>query len=109
MRVAAKPAPQVAVSTARFASPKAQQAAIAKHSDDLIKGGKLEFNGKAPKKTDIARQFEVKNVRPFTYTAIQLKNGEVVIKKVLTGGFVPARPGDGTYTAPMKFPSLAVS
>jgi len=107
MRVGSKPS--TPVTTGRFASPKAQQAAIATHAEALIKAGTLEFNGKAPKKTDILRQFEVKNVRPFTYSAIQLKNGEVVIKKVLTGGFVPARPGDGSYTAPMKFPNLSVS
>ena len=37
---------------------------------------------RAPKKTDIARQFEVRNVRPFTYTAYELKNGDIVLKKV---------------------------
>ncbi len=89
--------------------PATQQAAIASHAEALIKEGKLEFAGKAPKKIDILRQFEVKNVRPFTYNAIQLKSGEIVIRKVLTGGFVPARPGDGTYTAPMKFPKLSAS
>jgi len=90
----------------RAVSPKAQQAAIASHAESLIKDGKLEFTGKAPKKVDVLRQFEVKNVRPFTYSAIQLKSGEVVIKQMHTGGFVPARPGDGSYTAPMKFPNL---
>lgn len=88
----------------RVGSKPAQQAAITSHAESLIKDDKLEFNGKAPRKIDVLRQFEVKSVRPYTYSAIQLKNGEVVIKKVLTGGFVPSRPGDGTYTTPMKFP-----
>ena len=106
MRVGSKPSTPA---TPRAVSPKAQQVAITAHAEALIKDGKLEFNGKAPKKIDILRQFEVKNVRPFTYAAIQLKSGEIVIKKVLTGGFVPARPGDGSYTAPMKFPNVSGS
>ncbi len=67
-----------------------------------LKGGKLEFNGKAPKKEDILTQSEV-NHRPFSYTAIVLKSdpNHVIIKKVLTGGFVPARPGDGSYSQPV--------
>lgn len=93
----------------RFASPQARQAAIRAEANRLIEGGTLEFGAKAPKKADVARQFEVRNVRPFTYTALELKSGEIVIKKVLTGGFVPARPGDGTFTKPMKFENLAVS
>ena len=62
----------------------------------------LEFNGKAPKKEDILTQTEV-NKRPFSYTAIVLKSdpNHVIIKKVLTGGFVPARPGDGSYSQPV--------
>jgi hypothetical protein len=99
--------PVVTQPAGRFASPAAMQNAIKEHANKLIEGNKLEFNGKAPKKTDIAKQFEVRNVRPFTYTAYQLKNGDVVIKKVLTGGFVPPRPGDGSFTKPMKFEELA--
>lgn len=67
-----------------------------------LKGGKLEFTGKAPKKEDILTQTEVHH-RPFSYTAIVLKSdpNHVIIKKVLTGGFVPARPGDGSYSQPV--------
>lgn len=67
-----------------------------------LKGGKLEFTGKAPKKEDILTQSEVHH-RPFSYTAIVLKSdpNHVIIKKVLTGGFVPARPGDGSYSQPV--------
>lgn len=107
VRIGSKPQPRIQQTAERYASPQARMKAVQVHANKLIEGGKLEFNGKAPKKTDIARQFEVRNVRPFTYTAIELKTGEIVIKKVLTGGFVPARPGDGSYTAPMKFPELA--
>jgi predicted RNase H-like nuclease (RuvC/YqgF family) len=67
-----------------------------------LKSGTLEFNGKAPKKEDILTQTEV-NKRPFSYTAIVLKSdpNHVIIKKVLTGGFVPARPGDGSFSQPV--------
>lgn len=109
-RVASRPQPApTAQVQGRTASPQARLDAIKHKALELIAGDALEFSGKAPKKTDIARQFEVKNVRPFTYTAIELKSGEVVLKKVLTGGFVPARPGDGAYTAPMKFDELSRS
>lgn len=62
----------------------------------------LQFGAKAPKKEDILTQAEV-NKRPFTYVAIVLKSDpdKVIIKKVLTGGFVPAKPGDGTYSKPV--------
>jgi hypothetical protein len=93
----------------RFASPAARQNAIKEKSLALIAGNKLEFTEKTPKKTDIARQYEVKNVRPWTYTAIELKNGDVVLKKVMTGGFAPPRPGDGSFTKPMKFEELTRS
>lgn len=67
-----------------------------------LKAGDLEFGAKAPKKEDILTQTEV-NKRPFSYTAIVLKSDptHVIIKKVLTGGFVPAKPGDGTYSKPV--------
>ena len=67
-----------------------------------LKSGTLEFNGKAPKSADILTQTSV-NKRPFSYTAIVLKSdpNSVIIKKVLTGGFVPARPGDGAYSKPL--------
>ncbi len=68
-----------------------------------LKAGTLEFGSKAPKKEDILTQTEV-NHRPFSYTAIVLKSDptHVIIKKVLTGGFVPAQPGDGTYSRPVS-------
>lgn len=68
-----------------------------------LKANDLDFTGKAPKKEDILTQTEV-NKRPFSYTAIVLKNDptKVIIKKVLTGGFVPARPGDGAYSKPVS-------
>lgn len=91
----------------RPSQPAARHNAIKEHALKLIADDKLEFSGnKAPKKTDIARQFEVKNVRPWTYSAIELKNGDIVLKKVMTGGFAPPRPGDGTFTKPMKFEEL---
>ena len=68
-----------------------------------LKAGDLEFGAKAPKKEDILTQTEV-NKRPVLYTAIVLKSDptHVIIKKVLTGGFVPAKPGDGTYSKPVS-------
>jgi seryl-tRNA synthetase len=67
-----------------------------------LKAGDLQFGAKAPKKEDILTQTEV-NKRPFTYVAVVLKSDpdSVIIKKVLTGGIVPARPGDGTYSKPV--------
>lgn len=74
-------------------------AAIERH----LKANDLDFSGKAPKKEDILTQTEV-NKRPFSYTAIVLKSDptKVIIKKVLTGGFVPARPGDGVFSKPVS-------
>jgi hypothetical protein len=93
----------------RFASPQARMAAISAEANKRIEGGKVEFSERAPKKAEVAREFTVRNVRPFTYTALEMKNGDIVLKKVLTGGFVPARPGDGTFSKPMKFENLAAS
>jgi hypothetical protein len=79
-------------------SPAALTAAIERN----LQSGNLEFTGKAPKPADILTQTTV-NKRPFSYTAIVLKSdpNSVIIKKVLTGGFVPARPGDGSYSQPV--------
>jgi hypothetical protein len=93
----------------RFASPQARQSAISAEANKLIEGGKVDFTERAPKKADVLREFTVRNVRPFTYTALEMKNGDIILKKVLTGGFVPARPGDGSFTKPMKFENLATS
>ncbi len=90
----------------RFASPQARQAAISSEANKLIEGGKVDFTERAPKKADIAREFTVRNVRPFTYTALEMKNGDIILKKVLTGGFVPARPGDGSFSKPIKMDIL---
>jgi hypothetical protein len=44
------------------------------------------------------------NKRPFSYTAIVLKSDPttIIIKKMLTGGFVPARAGDGVFSKPVS-------
>lgn len=67
-----------------------------------LQAGDLTFGAKAPKKEDILTQAEV-HKRPFTYVAIVLKSdpANVIVKKVLTGGIVPAKPGDGTYSKPV--------
>lgn len=111
-RVGARPPPMPKTTEnvgGRFASPQARQAAISAEANKLIEGGKVDFSERAPKKADVAREFTVRNVRPFTYTALEMKNGDIILKKVLTGGFVPARPGDGSFTRPMKFEELATS
>ncbi len=111
VRAPSRPAQPAATQTAggRFSSPAARQNAIKEHANALIAGNKLEFTERTPKKTDISRQFEIKNVRPWTFTAIELKNGDIVVKKVMTGGFAPPRPGDGSFTKPMKFEELTRS
>lgn len=78
-------------------------AALTASVERHLKAGDLEFGAKAPKKEDILTQTSV-HKHPFTYTAIVLKNDptRMVVKKVLTGGFVPARPGDGTYSKPVS-------
>ncbi len=67
-----------------------------------LKAGDLQFGAKAPKKEDILTQTEV-NKHPFTDTAIVLQSDptRVTFEQVLTGGFVPPRPGDGTYSKPV--------
>ena len=67
-----------------------------------LKSGTLEYGAKAPKAADILTQTTV-HKRPFSYTAIVLKSdpNNMIIKKVLTGGFAPARPGDGSYSKPV--------
>jgi hypothetical protein len=61
----------------------------------------LDYGGKAPKPSDVVRETPLRSEHPFSYSAIELKNGDIVIKRVLTGGFVPAKPGDGDYSAPI--------
>lgn len=78
-------------------------AALTASVERHLKAGDLEFGAKAPKKEDILTQTSV-HKHPFTYTAIVLKNDptRMIVKKVLTGGFVPAKPGDGTYSKPVS-------
>jgi hypothetical protein len=67
-----------------------------------LQAGDLQFGAKAPRKEDILTKTEVTK-HPFTYEAIVLKSDptKVIIKKTLTGGFVPAKPGDGTFSKPV--------
>lgn len=78
-------------------------AALTASVERHLKAGDLQFGAKAPKKEDILTQTSV-HKHPFTYTAIVLKNDptRMIVKKVLTGGFVPAKPGDGTYSKPVS-------
>jgi hypothetical protein len=64
----------------------------------------LEYGHPAPDPKNVLKETVIKSQHPFTYYAVTLKGdpNHVVIKKVLTGGFVPAKPGDGTYTAPIE-------
>lgn len=63
-----------------------------------------EFNGSAPNPKNILSETPLKSEHPFTYTVIRLKDdpSQVIIKKVLTGGFAPAKPGDGSYSEPIS-------
>jgi hypothetical protein len=71
-------------------------------AEALLKNGNVEFGKKAPAKSKIAGpEIPLKSERPFSYSAIPLKDGTFVIKKVLTGGIIAAKPGDGTYSAPI--------
>lgn len=65
---------------------------------------KLKYDQPAPRPENIASERMLKSEHPFTYYAITLKDDptHVIIKKVLTGGFVPAQPGDGSYSAPVS-------
>src|SRR5687767_11591377 len=86
-RVGTKPPPMPKTTEAaggRFASPQARQAEISSEANKLIASGKVDFSERAPKRADVAREFTVRHVRPFTYTALEMKNGDIVLKKVLT-------------------------
>jgi hypothetical protein len=69
-----------------------------------LKAGDLNFDHQAPNPKDILKSTVIKSEHPFTYTAIVLKGdpNHVIIKKVLTGGFVPAGPNDGSYSQPIS-------
>ena len=73
-------------------------AALAK----LIKRGDLAFDGQATTKEDTLTETVLKKDHPFTYLALVRKDDptRVIIKKVMTGGFVPAGPNDGAYSQP---------
>ncbi|MCA3015470.1 MAG: hypothetical protein INH41_24030 [Myxococcaceae bacterium] len=67
-----------------------------------LQAGDLQFGAKAPRSEDILTKTEVTK-HPFTSEASVLKSDptKVIIKKTLTGGFVPGKPGDGTYSKPV--------
>lgn len=75
-------------------------AALAK----LIKRGDLAFDGQAISKEDTLSETVLKKEHPFTYFALVRKDdpSRVIIKKVMTGGFVPAGPNDGAYSQPFS-------
>ena len=69
---------------------------------DVLKNlNELEFNSKKP--ANAGTEKLLKSEHPFSYYVVTLKGDpkHVVIKKVLTGGFVPAQPGDGSYSEPI--------
>ena len=68
----------------------------------LIKQGPQAFDGQATTKADTLSETVLKKEHPFTYTALVRKDDptRVIIKKVMTGGFVPAGPDDGEYSQP---------
>lgn len=72
---------------------------------------RMVFDQPAPKPGDILSERPLKSEHPFSYYAITLKNDptHVIIKKVLTGGIVPARPGDGSYSAPISIVPMTAS
>lgn len=80
--------------------PPVRRAPLGEVLERHLKKGDLKFGQPAPRPDDIAKQVVVKSEHPFTYYAITLKDdpNHVIFKKVLTGGFVPAGPNDGTYS-----------
>lgn len=75
---------------------------------DLVKAfekfeSQLKFGQPAPDPKNVLSQTVIKSQHPFSYYAVRLKDdpNHVVIKQVLTGGFVPAQPGSGTYSQPI--------
>lgn len=76
---------------------------------DLVKAfdkfeSQLKFGQPAPDPKNVLSETVIKSQHPFTYYAVRLKDDptHVVIKQVLTGGFVPAQPGSGTYSQPIS-------
>jgi len=70
-------------------------------SDLMGRLNELDYGQSAPKNAGAEKM--IKSEHPFTYYAVTLQGdpNHIVIKKVLTGGFVPAQPGDGSYSAPI--------
>jgi hypothetical protein len=70
-------------------------------SQQVISAG-VEMNAKAPKKSDIAREVALPSKFPFSNSALLLKDGRVVLKTVVTGGFVPPTAANpfATYSKP---------
>ena len=70
-------------------------------SDLLSRLNDLKYDQGKPKNAGAEKM--IKSEHPFTYYAVTLKGdpNHIVIKKVLTGGFVPAQPGDGSYSEPI--------
>lgn len=69
----------------------------------MLKQGSLHFDQPAPRPGDVVSEKLIKSEHPFSYYAVELRDqpGKVIIKRVLTGGFVPAKPGDGDYSQPI--------
>lgn len=69
----------------------------------MLEKGQLHFDQPAPSPDNVVSEKLIKSEHPFSYYAVELKDqpGKVVIKQVLTGGFVPAQPGAGSYSQPI--------
>lgn len=63
----------------------------------------LDYDGQAPDPANVASTRVLKSEHPFTYYVVTLKDDptHVLVKKVLTGGFVPAGPNDGAWSQPI--------
>jgi hypothetical protein len=68
----------------------------------LMKRGDVAFDGQAMPKADVLSETVIKKDHPYTYLALVSKEDprRITIKKVMTGGFVPAGPDDGSYSQP---------
>jgi hypothetical protein len=66
----------------------------------LMKRGDVAFDGQAMPRSDVLSETVLKKEHPYTYVALVSKEDprRITIKKVLTGGFVPAGPDDGIYS-----------
>lgn len=73
---------------------------LAERVTEMLAKGQLHFDQPAPKPENVVSEKLIKSEHPFSYYAVELKDqpGKVVIKQVLTGGFMPAQPGSGSYS-----------